>query len=159
MNIEAGFEMDFKYRLTQMQYNMAEILAKASGATGYEISWHSGHRPSHWFGGQQFTFGQMKTLGIDKLMQDYNCYHSKLPVVVGVTPPAYSTAELAAFEKAETDAHEWDGKQYTLYELTQKRNEYARDIAKKSANLSHWKQREKPRKKDYWKRLLLYKQI
>ena len=134
-NAEASFQMDLRYQLVQMMYRMAEILAKENSATGYEISWHSGHRPTHTFGGKQFTFAQMKTMGVDDMLNDYNCRHWKFPVVVRVTPPKHSTEELERLEASELIKHEWDGKQYTLYELGQKKNEYNRKINKVSREI------------------------
>ena len=119
-----------------MTYRMAEILAIESGATGYEISYHSGHRPTHTFGGKQFTFAQMKTMGVEDMLNDYNCRHWKFPVIVGVTPPKYSVEELAYLEAAELVKHEWDGKEYTLYDLMQKKNEYNRKINKVSREIT-----------------------
>ena len=71
----------------------------------------------------------METKGITKLLNDYNCKHWKFPVIVGVTEPRYGAEELAALEAAETVKHEWNGRWYTLYELTQVRNRYGRKIA------------------------------
>jgi len=135
-NIEASFEMEMRYRLTQMQSNMAEILAKEMGATGYEIDWHSGYRPEHDFGGKQFTFEEMETKGINDKLLDYNCLHYKIPVIVGVTPPRYSVEKLAELEATELVRHKWGGKEYTLYELTQVQNRYKRSIERQEREIA-----------------------
>jgi len=71
--------------------------------TGYEISWHAGHKPSHTFGGKQYTFEEMETLGINDMLDDYNCYHWKFPVIVGETESEYSEEELERLEALETE--------------------------------------------------------
>ena len=52
-----------------------------------------------------------------------------------MTPPKYSAEELARLEAAEKVKHEFDGKEFTLYELTQEKNRYARTIAKKEREI------------------------
>jgi len=96
--------------------------------TGYEISWHAGHRPEHTFGGRQFTFEEMETQGIADMLDEPNCRHRKFPVIVGVTPPQYSEAELARFAELEQVKHEYRGKEYTLYELRQRLNRYIKKL-------------------------------
>ena len=98
--------------------------------TGYEISWHPAHRPEHIFGGRQFTFEEMETQGINKMLQDYNCRHWKFPVIVGVTPPMYSEAELRRLEAGEQVRHVWRNRFLTLYDYTQLRNQYQRELAR-----------------------------
>jgi len=129
-NIGVSFAMEFRHMLTQMTREMAEILAEETGATGYEISYHRGHRPTHTLGRRQFTFGEMEKSGANAMLSDYNCYHWKFPVIVGVTPPAYSVEELARLEAAELVRYEYRGKERTLYELTQTLRKYERNIAR-----------------------------
>jgi hypothetical protein len=99
-------------------------------ATGYEINWHPAHRKTHDFGGKQYTFAEMKRFGIDAKLNEPNCRHVKFPVVVGVTPPKYSEAELRRLRESEKELHEWNGRKYTLYELAQKLRGYEREIEK-----------------------------
>ena len=52
-NIMANFTASLRHLLPQMTYRIAEVLVEeAKEVTGYELSWHSGHRPSHTFGGR-----------------------------------------------------------------------------------------------------------
>jgi len=106
------------------------MIAEETGATGYEISWHAGHRPTHTFGGRQYTFDEMERLGINAMLGDFNCRHMKYPVVVGVTEPKVGEEELALLEEAEGELHEWQGREYTLYELTQVQRRYERELRK-----------------------------
>ena len=52
-------------------------------------------------------------------------------MVVGVTPPTHSAEELAKLEEAEQVLHEWNGKEYTLYELTQVQRRLEREMKEK----------------------------
>jgi hypothetical protein len=70
----------------------------------------------------------METQGITDMLNDYNCRHWKFPVIVGVTPPMYSDEDLARFAELEQAKHLWNGREYTLYELTQLQNRYNRQM-------------------------------
>jgi hypothetical protein len=61
----------------------------------------------------------MESLGIDRMLDEPSCRHYKIPVIVGVTEPKYSAAELERLKAAEKVKHEYNGGRYTLYELGQ----------------------------------------
>lgn len=76
---------------------------------GFEIDWHSNPRPSHEFmQGKQFAYGKARTIqgvfypsGDEALqrLQDYNCYHFKTPIILGISEPTYSPEELERLNK------------------------------------------------------------
>lgn len=97
--------------------------AKTLGTDKYEVSWHSGHRPSHWWGGQWFTMQQLQSvcgLGTVEGLCGANCYHSYSPVVEGISKPTYSPDELKQMEADELKTYEYDGRTYTKYEALQR---------------------------------------
>lgn len=108
-------------RLSQAQ---AELVGQQIDADGYEITWHSGFRPTHTFGGEQYSFKAFEDEGIRDLMDEPNCYHRKFPIVMGLSTPTYSKAELAELNAAEKETHEWRGKSYNKYESTQRQRQY-----------------------------------
>ena len=127
-NASSKCKMGFEHDVLNLTYKIAEMLKDEVKATGYEISWHPGHRPTHTFGGRQYTFEQMERQGINKMLQDYNCRHWKFPVMLGNTKPKYSAKELARLEAAEKVKYKWNGKEYALYELTQKMRQLEREV-------------------------------
>lgn len=89
----------------------------------FEVSWHSGHRPSHWWGGQWFTKEQLVTicgLGTAEGLCGCNCYHSYTPVIPGASVPTYTKEQLAEMEAKEAETTEYNGKEYTKYEALQR---------------------------------------
>lgn len=89
----------------------------------FEITWHSGARPSHSWGGKWFTMKQLKDncgLGTVTGLCGANCYHSYFPVVPGISEPSYSKEELEDLNKQDNTPVEYNGKQYTKYEALQR---------------------------------------
>ena len=121
----------------ELSKRQAEMIGEQIGADGWEITWHSGYRTSppapraHDFGGKQFTFGEFTKQDIGGMMDEYNCYHRKFPVIVGVSRPAYTPEQLAELNAAEKEAHNWNGKEYNRYEATQRQRQYETAIRQK----------------------------
>ena len=121
----------------ELSKRQAEMIGEQIGANGWEITWHSGYRTSppapraHDFGGKQFTFGEFAKQDIGGMMDEYNCYHRKFPIIVGVSKPAYSPEQLAELNAAENTTHNWNGKDYNRYEATQKQRQYETAIRRK----------------------------
>lgn len=92
----------------------------------FEISWHSGARPSHWWGGKWYKKEQLKSicgLGAVTGLCGVNCYHDYSPVIPGISEPTYSPEELEKLEQQEKEPIEWNGKKYTKYEATQRQRQ------------------------------------
>lgn len=89
----------------------------------FEVSWHSGHRPSHWWGGRWFTKAQLVSvchLGEPDGLCGCNCYHSYSPVVSGVSVPTYTTEQLEKMESKEQETKTYNDKEYTKYKALQR---------------------------------------
>lgn len=92
----------------------------------FEISWHSGARPSHWWGGRQYTKEQLTTicnLGDVTGLCGANCYHNYHPFIPGISIPVYTEEELEELNRQEKEPIEWNGKKYTKYEATQRQRQ------------------------------------
>lgn len=92
----------------------------------FEISWHSGARPSHWWGGRQYTKEQLTTicnLGDVTGLCGANCYHNYHPFIPGISIPVYTEEELEELNRQEREPIEWKGKKYTKYEATQRQRQ------------------------------------
>ena len=141
MNTGSRIRADLSYNMLSMTYEMASVIAGEIGATGYEISWHPGHRPNHTFGGRQYTFAKMESEGINKMLSEHNCKHFKFPVIVGVTPPMYSEQELTWLAELEKMQFMYRGRMRTLYEMMQIRRNYERQIELYERQVAHYESR------------------
>lgn len=109
--------------MNQLTAKVSEDNAEKLGTEWVEISWHSGARPSHWWGGKWFTRQQLVTvcgLGTVTGLCGANCYHHYDPVIPGISVPAYTDEELASLNEQEKQKTEWRGQEFNRYEATQK---------------------------------------
>ena len=97
--------------------------AEALGTDTFEISWHTGARPSHWWGGMWFTSEQLVSVchygEVDGLC-GVNCYHDKTPVIPGLSEPSYTKEELAELNAKEKEKIAFGDRDYNKYEATQR---------------------------------------
>ena len=100
---------------------------KEFGADGMEISWHSGFRPTHDFGGLQFTTAEYLSKIAERL-NDYNCRHRAFPIILGLSEPAIDRGELARLNREENEKKKWRGKEYNRYEQEQRQRRFESDI-------------------------------
>lgn len=92
------------------------------GADGYEISAHSPCAPDHIeVQGLQLSKKEFEKLQsrLKRPIGEWNCRHIAYPIVLGVSMPANSKAELAEMERQSNEKIEIDGEQYTRYECSQ----------------------------------------
>lgn len=109
--------------MTQLTAQVNEQNAEALETEWFEISWHSGARSSHWWGGKWYTKEQLTTickLGDVQGLCGANCYHDYSPVIPGISEPTYTEEELAELNRQEKEPIEYNGKQYTKYEALQR---------------------------------------
>lgn len=107
----------------QVVAHINEDNAQKLGTDTYEVSWHSGHRPSHWWGGHWYSYEQLKSIcGLGEVdgLCGANCYHSYSPVIPGVSTPTYTEDELEKLEAKEKIKKLYNGKEYTKYEALQR---------------------------------------
>lgn len=109
------------------------------GADGVEITVHSNPAPDHQdVQGRQFTLAEYDKLqdmgtAMDvngkicnlwygkgfRPIQEWNCYHRPMNIVVGVSKPQYSDEQLEEIIEKNNEGFEYEGKHYTNYEGTQ----------------------------------------
>lgn len=99
---------------------LQDMIGSEFGADGYEISYHSRPRPTHAaMGGQQYTEKEFIQQGIQDLLEDFNCYHFKFSIIIGVSKPTYLKKELATLKYKDNQKFSYEGNNYTGYEATQ----------------------------------------
>ena len=116
-------------------------LGNEYGADGVELSAHALCAEDHLpYQGRQFSrkaFEQLQA-SLPRPVGMWNCKHTIFPVVLGVSEPAHTPEELAAYARNSREAIEIDGRVKTRYEWTQeqRRTETAIRRQKDVANLA-----------------------
>ena len=109
--------------LTQLTDKVTEDTARELDTDMWEITWHSGARPSHWWGGRWYSSADLVRvcgLGTVTGLCGANCYHQKFPVIPGISEPTYTQKELDRLNADDRKPREFAGKQYTKYEALQR---------------------------------------
>lgn len=109
--------------VSQLSAQINEQIAKDLKTDTYEVTWHAGHRPSHWWGGNVYTYQELQSvchLGEGDGLCGWNCRHSYMAFIPGYSERTYTPDQLRELEEREKSAIEYAGKQYTPYEASQK---------------------------------------
>lgn len=108
----------------QIVAKVNEDNAENLGTEHFEVSYHSGARPTHQvWQGRVYTKKQLETvcgLGTVTGLMGANCYHSYSPFIVGVDERTYTDEELDRMNAEDNTPKEYNGKQYTKYEALQR---------------------------------------
>lgn len=108
--------------VSQLSAQINEMIAKDLRTDEYEVTWHSGHRPSHWWGGRVYTYQELQTvchLGEGDGLCGWNCRHSYFAFVSGISVRTYTNEQLAELEKQEQEIKTYQGKEYNKYQASQ----------------------------------------
>lgn len=113
--------------LTQVTAKINEHNAEKLGTDMFEVSWHSGARPSHQvWQGRWYKRSELESicgLGSVTGLCGANCYHSYYPVIPGISAPTYTEEELDEMNRQENIPIDYNGKQYTKYEALQRQRQ------------------------------------
>lgn len=112
------------------------------GADYFEVAWHSGARPTHWWGGMVFSRRDLENVcgygRVDGLC-GANCRHNFQAFFPGISVPLYTESELAKMNAKEKETHSYAGKEYNAYEATQRQRELERRMQRQRANITNLK--------------------
>lgn len=109
--------------VNQLSAKINEKVAKDLGTDTFEVTWHAGARPTHWWGGIVFTKKELENvcgLGSVDGLCGANCRHNYMAFIPGVSVRTYTDEQLAEMNRQERQTKEWKDKKYTTYEATQK---------------------------------------
>lgn len=112
--------------VSQLSAQINEMVARDLGTNTYEVTWHTGHRPSHWWGGNIYTHQELVLvcgLGDVSGLCGSNCRHSYYAFIPGYSVRTYTPEQLQELEDREQEIRAWQGKQYNAYEATQKQRQ------------------------------------
>lgn len=130
--------------INKVMLEHADEHARQLGTTFFEITWHSGHRPSHGWGGMRYSDVPTDVIDIqtgktflmaEKLFEKYgggilgewNCRHNKYPIDE-FEPPLYTRSELTKKEQQEKETTPFKGVEYTPYTAGQRMRELEREM-------------------------------
>lgn len=110
--------------LSQLTGHISQANAQKLHTDYFEIDWHAGARPSHriWQG-KVWSYRELVTvcgLGTVTGLQGANCYHEYYPFIPGISERQFSDKWLAEQNRKEDRQKVFKGKEYTLYEATQR---------------------------------------
>lgn len=108
--------------VSQLSARINERIAKDLGTDTYEVTWHAGHRPSHWWGGRVYNRNELVSVcGLGEVdgLCGANCRHSYLAFVPGYSVRTYTDDQLRELEANEQQTKVYNGKAYTPYQASQ----------------------------------------
>ena len=110
--------------LSQLTGHISQANAQKLHTEYFEIDWHAGARPSHrTWQGKVWSYRELVTvcgLGTVTGLQGANCYHEYYPFIPGISERQFSDKWLAEQNRKEDRQRVFKGKEYTLYEATQR---------------------------------------
>ena len=122
-SLEAAVRRNVMGGLGLMQEQISQRTHDDLGCDGWEIDAHSNSAPDHEpIQGKQYSDAAYKRLNssLQRRIGTLNCGHSAHPIILGVSPPQYTHAELEQMRKANEDGIMYEGRHYTGYEATQR---------------------------------------
>lgn len=129
--------------VSQLSAQINEQIAKDLKTDTYEVTWHSGHRPSHWWGGNVYTYEELVSvchLGEGDGLCGWNCRHSYLPFIPGYSVRTYTSDRLRELEEKEKRTVQYQGKSYTPYEASQRQRQLETKMRAQRGNVKYLKE-------------------
>lgn len=127
--LDTAVRQNVLWGVKQCNLGIQEQVGKEFGADGWEIDYHSNPRPTHAdMGGRQYAAGKARTVNgiyypsfstVEGYLQDYGCLHFKWAIILGVSEPNHSSEELKKLKELDKTTFEFEGEEYTRYELSQ----------------------------------------
>lgn len=148
-SIDSVIRQNMLFAVKQMQTDYDNQVGEELGCDGFEVNFSATCRPSHAFmEGRMFSYSGDKVIdgvkyndGTEALerLNDYNCHHRKMDVILGVSEPRYNAADIAEKNRKTSEIIEYDGKKKTRYEwIQQDQRRLEREIRKQktTANMA-----------------------
>lgn len=137
-NLNSFVTISVMTAISQLQGVYAKKNAEILGTDLFEVDWHATARPSHQpWQGKVYTSKELKTVcgeGTKTGLKGYNCYHYYTPFVKG-RKRQWSDEWIEEHNKMINEKRKFQGKDYTLYELTQKQRYIERIMKKQRQNI------------------------
>ena len=138
--LDSSIRQNILDSIRQVSNESQKLFGEEFDSDGIEISVHQNPAPDHQMvQGRQFSNEEFEKFQNDKRaidhngmifepefeghdrrsISEYNCYHYVFSIVLGVSKPQYSNEKLQEIIDNANKKFNFDGKEYTLYEMTQ----------------------------------------
>ncbi len=137
-SLEAAVRRNIMGGLGLMQEQISQQNHDEMGANGWEINAHAASAPDHEpIQGRQYNDEAFKRLNgsLKRRIGTLNCGHAVFPIILGVSEPQYSPAELEAMRQQNAKGVTIEGRHYSLYEATQMQRKMERSIRKQKKRI------------------------
>ncbi len=131
--IDTAVRRNIMEGLRRVKNETQNQIGKEFGADGYEISAHENPAPDHAdIQGRQFSFADFEALNesLKRPIGTLNCYHTVTAIILGISPPAYTEAQLQEMKRKSNELINIDGKKYSRYDCTQLQRQIETKIRK-----------------------------
>ncbi|MBP1544333.1 MAG: phage minor capsid protein, partial [Oscillospiraceae bacterium] len=126
-SVEAAVRTALMTSVSHVAHRISEQNGAEFGADGWEMSAHSGARPSHAvYQGRQYTQKEYEQK-IKLLLDEPNCRHDVYPIILGISKPVYTEEEL---KNIDPPPFTYEGRRYTAYEAQQQMRKMERSMRK-----------------------------
>ena len=129
--------------VSQLSARINEMVAKDLKTDTFEVTWHAGHRPTHWWGGNIYSMQDLHLvcgLGDVAGLCGANCRHSYFAFIPGYSVRTYTDDQLLELEAREHISRSWGGKDYFPYEASQVQRQLETKMRSQRANVRHLQQ-------------------
>lgn len=130
-SLEAAVRRNIMGGLGLMQEQISRQNHDELGADGWEISAHAASAPDHEpIQGRQYSDAEYTALNnsLTRPIGTLNCGHAAFPIILGVSEPQYTDAELAEMRRQNAEGVTFEGRHYSMYEAAQKQRQVERSI-------------------------------
>ena len=137
-SLEAAVRRNIMGGMGLMQEQISQQNHDEMGANGWEISAHAACAPDHEpIQGRQYSDEAFKRLNgsLKRRIGTLNCGHKEFPIILGVSEPQYTPAELEAMRQQNAKGVTIEGRHYSLYEATQMQRKMERSIRKQKKRI------------------------
>lgn len=130
---EAAARMNVLDGIRQINRAIAAQVGEEFGADGVEISAHYNCAPDHLpYQGKQYSLAEYDKINtsLKRPFTFWNCRHFPMPIILGVSKPAYSEETLRDMARQSTEKIRISGKEKTRYEWTQEQRKIENEVRK-----------------------------
>ena len=133
VQLETAVRRNILTGIKQTADEITDDIEKELGCNGYEVTSHTGARPSHAEAqGKQYAKtkadARKYNVGywgdVENLWKEYNCRHTYFGIILGISEPVYTNKELKQMENAKVT---YQGKKIPEYEATQIQRQLERE--------------------------------
>lgn len=130
-SLEAAVRRNIMGGLGLMQEQITQHVHDTTGCDGWEISAHAYSAPDHEpIQGKQYSDAAYTQLNnaLRRRIGTLNCGHAAFPILLGISEPQYTDAQLRQLRTDNETGVTVDGRHYTGYEATQQQRKLERAI-------------------------------